>query len=242
MFLKIYLSLENIIYYNNKRFDTYINYCPFTLSSDLFPNNSSYFETKRCQLYNIYNNSRYKYQYICSYNPYEDLKNEKTKDGLQKIQCAPKINDQNSIKIIDEFIKIYKNKNIIELFYCNLVEMPIKNEFVTKKICNNKGGLYHRIYSLFLITHIIDLIFKFLYVNLVNYMQAKIEEEILNLIERVNRIKEENCSTDNDESNSNNVSFIEEDEINMIVENNTVHNLDMNITDSIEKEKKEKQD
>ena len=69
-----------------------------------------------------------------------------------------------------------------------------------------------------------------------------IRSEILIEIERIIRESEEDCSTDNDESNSNNVSFIEEDEINMIVENNSVHNIDMNITDLVKNEQKEKQD
>ena len=238
----LYFSIEIIHFYNYQGFSTFINNCPFTLTSDLYSNNSSHFEKKRCELYNIYNNSRYKYQYICSYNPYEDLKNEKTKDGLQKMQCLQKINNQDNFKLIDEFTKIYQKMNISQLFYCNRIDIPIKNEFIPEKYCNNGENLNLKVHILLQISNMIATIFNLLFIDLIKYMQKRIENEILNEIERIIREKEDNCSTDNDESNSNNVSFIEEDEINMIVENNSVHNIDMNITDLVENEQKEKQD
>ena len=197
---------------------------------------------KRCELYNIYNNSRYKYQYICSYNPYDDLKDEKTKDGLQKIQCVPKVNDINNFEIIDQFTQIYQDMNISQLFYCNLVEMPIKNDFIPEKDCNNKVPLHNKFNILFQISSLIAFIFKNLYKDLVVYMIKRIEYEILIEIQNYLRKEEEDCSTDNDESNSNNASFIEEDEINVIVENNSVHNIDVNITDLVENEQKGKID
>ena len=238
----IYFLIEIINFYNYQGFSTFINNCPFTLTSDLYSNNSSYFETKRCELYNIYNNSRYKYQYICSYNPYDDLKNEKTKDGLQKMQCLQKINNQDNFKLIDEFTKIYQKMNISQLFYCNRIDIPIKNEFIPEKYCNNGENLNLKVHILLQISNMIATIFNFLFIDLIKYMQKIIQNEILNEIERIIREKEDNCSTDNDESNSNNVSFIEEDEINMIVENNSVHNIDMNMTDLVENEQQEKQD
>ena len=253
-FIKIFHNSNNILYiaitivsqllinYNDYKYSAYIDYCPFTLTSDLYSNNSSYFETKRCELYNIYNNSRYKYQYICSYNPYDDLKNEKTKDRLQKMQCLQKINNQDNFKLIDEFTKIYQKMNISQLFYCNRIDIPIKNEFIPEKYCNNGENLNLKVHILLQISNMIATIFNLLFIDLIKYMQKRIENEILNEIERIIREKEDNCSTDNDEPNSNNVSFIEEDEINMIVENNSVHNIDMNITDLVENEQKEKQD
>ena len=238
----LYFSIEIIHFYNYQGFSTFINNCPFTLTSDLYSNNSSHFEKKRCELYNIYNNSRYKYQYICSYNPYDDLKDEKTKDGLQKIQCVPKVNDINNFEIIDQFTQIYQDMNISQLFYCNLVEMPIKNDFIPEKDCNNKVPLHNKFNFLFQISSMIATIFKNLYKDLMVHMIKRIEYEILIEIQNYLRKEEDNCSTDNDESNSNNASFIEEDEINVIVENNSVHNIDMNITDLVENEQKEKQD
>ena len=69
-------------------------------------------------------NSRYKYQYICSYNVSENFENDKTKDGFDKISCIPKINDINGNEIIIKFNKIYNNrdKNDSDLFYCSRIE------------------------------------------------------------------------------------------------------------------------
>ena len=64
----------------------------------------------------------------------------------------------------------------------------------------------------------------------------------MNLIRDYVIKEEDSISTDNDEANSNNASFIEEDEVNLIVENNNVQKLDMSIIDLVENGKKEKQD
>ena len=228
-------------YLNKFKFETYAQNCPFTLSSNL--NNSLYFEPKRCELYNIYNNSRYKYQYICSYNPYEYYwKNDKSKDGFQKMQCVPKTNNLSNFEIIDNFAQIYKNMNISELFYCNLVEMPIKNEFIPEKYCNTKIPLHHKYNFLFNISYLIAIIFSEYYKVLLDHMIKSIEGELRNLLRDYIVKEEDNISTDNDEANSNNASFIEEDEVNLIVENNNVQKLDMSITNLVENGKKEKQD
>ena len=73
-------------------------------------------------------------------------------------------------------------------------------------------------------------------------MIKSIEGELRNLLRDYIVKEEDNISTDNDEANSNNASFIEEDEVNLIVENNNVQKLDMSITNLVENGKKEKQD
>ena len=240
IYIVICLSSQISNYINNYKLDTYVQNCPFTLTSDL--NNSLYFETKRCELYNIYNNSRYKYQYICSYNPSGAWTNEKSKNGLPKIQCVSKVNDLTNFEVINEFTKIYQSMNISELYYCNLVEIPIKNEFVPERYCNTKVPLHYKFNLLFHISYLIVLFFRDLYKYLEEHMLISIERELRNLIRDLINKEDDKCSTDNDEANSNNESFIEEDEINLIVENNNVQKLDMSITDSVENGKKEKQD
>lgn len=240
IYIVICLSSQISNYINNHKLETYVQNCPFTLTSDL--NNSLYFETKRCELYNIYNNSRYKYQYICSYNPLGAWTNEKSKNGLPKIQCVSKVNDITNFEVIDKFTKIYQSMNISELYYCNLVEIPIKNEFVPERYCNTKVPLHYKFNLLFHISYLIVLFFRDLYKYLEEHMLISIERELRNLIRDLINKEDDKCSTDNDEANSNNESFIEEDEINLIVENNNVQKLDMSITDLVENEKKEKQD
>ena len=79
-----------ILFFNKNNYNTFIKKCPFTLTTNLISYNESNIEERRCELYNIYNNSRYKYQYICSYNASEDFKYDKTKDGLNQIICVEK--------------------------------------------------------------------------------------------------------------------------------------------------------
>ena len=50
----------------------------------------------------------------------------------------------------------------------------------------------------------------------------------------------EDCDTDVDESNSNNISFDEEEDKNIIIENHLVYNVSVNIKNYFKKEEKEK--
>ena len=96
----------------------YLQECPFTFKSELNPNKILDYEKRRCELYNIYNNSRYKYQYICSYDAAKDFKSNKTKDGLDKMICIQKINEaKNNNNIINKFIEIYSKNNIKNFFF-----------------------------------------------------------------------------------------------------------------------------
>ena len=106
-FLLTCLSIIDNLNINN--YEKYIKNCPFTFNSDLIFFNESIYEKRRCELYNINLNSRYKYQYICSYNASENFKNYKTKDGFEQIICIPKINIIDN-EIIEKFNKICNNK------------------------------------------------------------------------------------------------------------------------------------
>ena len=242
LYIPIFIVSQLLINYNDYKFTTYVDNCPFTLTSDLYSNTSSYIETRRCDLYNIYNNSRYKYQYICSYNPYDALKSEKTNDGMQKMQCVSKKHDpQENFKLINEFTQTYKKINVSQLYYCNRVDIPIKDEFIPEKFCNEKANLEKIFYYSFKLLYIIVIIFQDLYLDIEDYFYTIILNELLNVAQ--NLLGEaDNCSTDNDEPNSNDESFIEEDDVNIIVENNSIKQLDMDIANLKKNDKKEKQD
>ena len=57
---------------NLKKFSIYWINCHFTINEPYI----NLHHKRICDLYNINNNSRYKYQYICSYNSFEDFGNE----------------------------------------------------------------------------------------------------------------------------------------------------------------------
>ena len=58
---------------NIANYSKYWRNCPFTLSSLDIKDHYS----RRCELYNTNNNSRYMYQYICSYDPTLEFPNSK---------------------------------------------------------------------------------------------------------------------------------------------------------------------
>ena len=230
---------RSLYFFNFIYFQKYLETCPFTLSSDIFSNNTSYYEKRRCELYNIYENSRYKYQYICSYNASKDSENDKSDNGLDKMICIPKIKNITNNNIINQFSALYDN-NESQLFYCNRFDMPIKNEFIKDEFCNKKN-FSKLFYILFLIIQGIYLFYDRLYEELEVDLLVKILRELLNQAQRIIGDNDD-CSTDNDESNSNNISFDEENDENIIVENNEVLNVDLNIKDYDENAKNQKLD
>ena len=136
--LQLTLICSKSLYnFNDIYFQNYLKNCPFTLSSDIFLNNTSYYEKRRCELYNIYANSRYKYQYICSYNASKDFESDKSDNGLDKIICIPKINNITNNNIINQFSALYDNDDN-KLFYCNRFDKPIKSAYIKDEICKKK--------------------------------------------------------------------------------------------------------
>ena len=80
-------------------------------------------------------NSRYKYNYICSYNAYKVFKYDKTDDGLDKLICIPVKNIINNNDVINNFINEYKdNRN----YYCSRIDKPRKNKYIKSEYGNGK--------------------------------------------------------------------------------------------------------
>ena len=244
-FYVIYL-LRFINLYNLWNYDNFIKNCPFSLSSDLKFFNDSFYEKRRCELYDINMNSRYKYQYICSYNASEYFKNDNKKDGLDKIICIPKEHNIDNNEIIDKFNEIYecKDNNDTNLFYCSRIDEPKKNEYIKDEYCNKEKKFYYSLIEFLLfLTHILLLCQDKIHKNLEKEISNIEPIMIIPLWQHFN-INEifgnEDCDTDVDESNSNNISFDEEEDKNIIIENHIVHNISVNIKNFLVKEEKEK--
>ena len=125
-----------ILTINYTKFKSYWKYCPYLLS-DIKYNN--HFE-RRCELYNINNNSRYSYQYICSYDSSKDFKNDfSEKIEPNNIVCVSftKLNINNNI--INSFENEYKNQ---KNYLCSRTNIPEDNSFIKHKDCNNKKYKY----------------------------------------------------------------------------------------------------
>ena len=165
---------------NSSKSTNFWSNCPY-LMSDL--DYSKHYK-KRCELYHINNNSRYSYQYICSYDSSKEFKRQKLIQEIKpnSVICieANNINNLINNKVIELFTNEYKNnKN----FFCSRTNMPEDNfTFAKHKDCNNSK------YSL-MIVFIFFSIFEFLntliYLNLSMYAS---EYERRRRIERIPRL------------------------------------------------------
>ena len=136
IFLWFWVWYLYIILFNFYKFKFYLKDCPYTISDLEY----SLHIQRRCELYNIYNNSRYSFQYICSYDSSKDfnnkLENEKNPDNVICVPFKNLIENNNQIKI---FLNEYKNE---KKFYCSRTNIPDKYNYITSKNCNEKHYKY----------------------------------------------------------------------------------------------------
>lgn len=226
--IKPFIILSNINY-------NYLRECPFTLKSNLMQNKVSYNEKRRCELYNIYMNSRYKYQYICSYDAYEDFKYNRTEDGLNKVVCVQKVKSIEDNDIINRFIELYKSQNINTFFYCNRIYKPVNNKNYKDEYCNmNINILYF--FSLLYFLNIILYVFHLSLYDDIYHRNDLIEEQRPNI-----DYDDSDLSTECGEGNINNIIFHEEIDKNIIIENHEIYIIEVNIKNFLENEEKLRQ-
>ena len=209
-------------------FDIYFKYCPFTLSY-----NESHYEEKVCDLYNITYNSRYKYQYICSYDAYayKSSLNNKTYDRLDSMICIPKKTNIINNEVINKFNKLY---NITKQFYCSRINKPKKHEFIKDEYCN-KGIDVHIFIAYFHLIYIVLYPFQFKFGYELNNIRYIGLFEVNN--NNINSDNETHCG----DNNLNNISFNKEPDKNIIVENHEVYDIEVNIKNFYENEVKKNQ-
>ena len=241
----LFIFLRAINFFNELDYKNYIKNCPFALNTDLISFNESIYGKRRCELYNKNMNSRYKYQYLCSYNASEDFKRDKTKDGFDKVICLPKINDIINNDIIKTFNEVYKNinKNDSSLFYCSRIDEPKKNEYIKDEYCKEEN-IYISLINFLLFLY--DFL-GFFHTQLNKDLADDINQRSINLIndlrQQINRMLDnEDHDTEYDESNSSNESFDEEEDKNIIVEDHHVYNAEFNFKDYVENGEKPKND
>jgi hypothetical protein len=115
---------------NISKYKYYWKICPY-LIDDFY--NIEYYD-RRCELYQINNNTRYKYQYICSYDSSKDFKN-KFKRAIEdnNIFCISANNIIYNNKIIEYFYNKYEKFN---KYYCSRTDQPTGFSYVHQRNCN----------------------------------------------------------------------------------------------------------
>jgi len=224
-----------ILYYNSLKFSDYFINCPY-LFKDL--NNNSPYE-RRCVLYGIYINSRYKYQYMCSY--------DSSKDFIFKLKATIKSNTIICVKIRD---KIKSNDALINLdeknidyykYYCHRTNQPSVYSFdKTNKYCKKEVNALQWI-SIFLIY--IRIIYFFIIIRILKKMAINQNiREINNLLRFLsvnlnnlnNNINTGNSTkvTENEQQNGNNEEFVKNNTRNVVIENNQEFSINYDIGDN----------
>ena len=185
-------------------------------------------------MYNINNNSRYSYQYICSYNSSKEFifaeTTRKTQKRLTKeilddyVQCVQveKIIDNNLINLFSEK---YKDK-----YYCSRTNMPKDYPLVKQIYCNNKIRKILIKYVFYPINYC-----QIIYVELLIFylIMRKSEYNINNNINlNIHVYNLSNNSTKEDEiPNRNNIDYIQQLTRNIIIENKKEIPIKENIND-----------
>ena len=244
-----------ILSINLSNFTKYFANCPFTITD------KNYNYERRCDLYNINSNSRYSYQYICSYDSSIYFKennkkkiNEKIKPGYVICnELKTLISDNN---VIDLFNEKYKKKK----YYCSRTDRPKKYSFAKDKDCKKAINVFMKI---FYILPYIQILFFFLnikyirkininqrermfinhYLNNENYIRIR---EIVNFGRLLNIIRElininpetfSNRSTEISENGNNNENNNENNDVgnnrNIIIENDVEYDIQTNINDAV---------
>ena len=111
------------------KFKEYKKQCPFNIKFD-----TNY--EKKCELFNINANSRYKYQYICSY------------DASNVFSLSKKIKN-NRIICTKAKTSINNLESNSSIYYCSRTDIPKNNTYINIKYCNNNIG-YKRVIIIYI--------------------------------------------------------------------------------------------
>ena len=145
IFLLLILFFYAIIFINIIRFSKFIINCPFYLDKLDYALDFD----RRCELYETNYNSRFSYQYICSYDSSKEFADINKKKLIQKINpdnvICTKFNKLIDSTIINNFKNVYNKKDI---FYCSRTNMPQENDYSFAKTKDCRMSKYKLMISL----------------------------------------------------------------------------------------------
>ena len=219
-----------ILSINLVKFKEYKKQCPFNIKFD-----TNY--EKKCELFNINANSRYKYQYICSY------------DASNVFSLSKKIKN-NRIICTKAKTSINNLESNSSIYYCSRTDIPKNNTYINIKYCNNNIGykriiVFYIFYCLLFFLPFIEFCAScfFLY-ELSNEHHLHFHQTILrlNTVNFFNRNINNNsrCSTKISHNSVFNNNFIKEKTKNIIIENKKEIEINSNIRQLNKKNKNEK--
>jgi hypothetical protein len=248
-FIFFYITL----FINSIDFQKFMRNCPFYLDKLDYSLNFD----RRCDLYDTNYNSRYTYQYICSYDSSKEFAQINTKMKLKQevepdIVICNKFNELIDNNIINKFKDVYKKK---DKYYCSRTNKPQENDysFAKAKDCRmtkNTLLLFGFIAYIFPMWYfLVILIFKRkrfrerridIHANLSLDRNFNLNNSI-NLRRNIiilNNANSSNNSTERSENPGRNINFRSEKTINIIIENKKEFIINQNIKNIFDKTNK----
>ena len=219
--------------YNCSNYDKYLKNCPFTLTEGLTTFSEDLYDKRICILYNVNMQNIYKYQYICSYNAFEDFEGEITENGLERIICESIENNLQSNRISDKSVDFYLNQERKDnmLYYCGRIDKPEKDNYIKDEYCNKELNIPYLISYLYGIINLLILYHIYLFNKWYRALSIRINNMLDDFNQNIIGLNyNSDSSTETDETDSEDTSFSEED-INIIIENKQVYNINFDIRD-----------
>ena len=214
-----------LLFLNYYYFYIYWMNCPYTISDLDYKDHYK----RRCELYNINNNSRYSYQYICSYDSTKEFKKFYNKYNKLKEEIKPdkviciKVNELiKNNKIIQQFNNEY---DISKNYYCSRTNIPKEVDFAKHKDCSTKSYVLHFIMFIIIFINYINYIYFSLYLS-----SFRLQELLNNII--INNNLSNNSTKISDNPNHNSIIKYERKKTkNILIENKKVYEIKTNIED-----------
>jgi len=233
IFFVLSLCGSFILETNDEKYRKYLKNCPYTIS-DLELN--LHLE-RRCDLYNINSNSRYSYQYICSYNSAKEFKYKENQIDNRKVLKKLEKRISSDYVICLKAESLIKNNSIVNLFskeyvnsdkyYCSRTNKPNDFIYIDHKDCNNK------------IKKTYIYIFNFIYFLQVFYIQIYMKyisvrrNSLYNFGNRnMPNFHQFNDANDETKASENSIeinNFRKENTINIIIENKEIFTIKSDI-------------
>ena len=231
----ICLYLSDIEYYKKN--------CPFSITDEL----SQHYK-KRCELYNINNNSRYLNQYICSYDPTEDFRYKIERNGKHTSRKDKRIGKEikDDFLVCVSFNKEIENNQIVASFcqeyikekkyYCSRTNQPKKNFKLDDKNCKSIAkyvGII--IINVLMFFELFYIILAILLIDNLVYSDIDLEINYNNNNANVNpnpNVNNANSTLNSDNMrNENDTSFKKKKTLNIIYDKDGVFSVEQNIKD-----------
>ena len=218
IFIFFFIFQLIIITINYRKTEKYWKNCPYIINDLKYDLHIK----RRCELYNININSRYSYQYICSYDSSKEFKSKLSIEILpDKVVCSPFKNLIDNNDIVKSFENEYKNE---KKFYCSRTDLPEDYSFAKHKNCNEKQKKYMIAFLILsylrimvFVIYIICLIFLFIFGN---NQTIRIRNRFPNISRK---------STIESDSPKKNDDFKMQKTINIIIENKKEYIIKTNI-------------